>query len=124
MLSCSLARGTSEGIHRLRLCGRTHMRTEAVAPGDVDVPPHDSFEVSRYSSVREKVGGDTGGEIDEQVHVAVGSLLQPHDRTEHRDVDNAALTKFDLVGAELREDDREERHEKNLLPRWLAYNGQ
>ena len=122
MMSCSRARGTSEGIHRLRLCGRTHMRTEAVAPGDVDVLPHDSFEVGRYSSVREKVVGDTGGEIDEQVHVAVGSLLRTHDRTEHCDVDNAALTKFDFVGAELREDVREERHEKNLLPKGLAYN--
>ena len=96
------------------------MRTEAVAPGDVDVLPHDSFEVGRYSSVREKVVGDAGGEIDEQVHVAFGSLLRTHDRTEHGDVDNAALTKFDFVGAELREDVREEQHEKNLLPRGRA----
>lgn len=27
--------GTSEGIHRLRLCARTHVSTEAVAPGDI-----------------------------------------------------------------------------------------
>jgi hypothetical protein len=37
-------------------------------------------------------------------------------------VHNAALTKFNFVGAELLEDVREERHEKNLLPRGLAYN--
>jgi len=98
------------------------MRAEAVAPGDVDVLPHDSFEVGRYSSVREKVVGDAGGEIDEQVHVAVGSLLRTRDRTEHCDVDNAALTKVDFVGAELREDVREQRHEKILLPTGLAYN--
>ncbi len=98
------------------------MRTEAVASGDVDVLPHDLFEVSRYSRVREEVVGYTRREIDEQVHIAVGSVLRTHDRTEHRDVDNAALTKFDFVRAELREDVREERHTKNLLPRWLAYN--
>lgn len=98
------------------------MRTEAVAPGDVNVLPHDLFEVSRYSGVREEVVGHTRGEVDEQIHIAVGSLLRTHGRTEHRDVHNAALTKFNFVGAELLEDVREERHEKNLLPRGLAYN--
>lgn len=98
------------------------MRTEAVAPGDVDVLPQYLFEVSRYSSVREEVVGHPGGEVDEQVHIAAGSVFRTHDRAEHRDVDNATLTKFDFVGAELREDVREERHEKNVLPRGLAYN--
>ena len=101
---------------------RSGVGAEAVAPGDVDVLPHDLFEVSRDSRVREEVVGHARGEIDEQVHIAVGSVLRTHDRAEHRDVDNAALTKFDFVGAELREDVREERHRENLLPRWLAYN--
>ncbi len=78
------------------------MSTEAVAPGDVDVLPHDLFKVSRYAGVREEVVGHTGCEVDEQVYIAVGSLLRTHDRTEHRDVHNAAFTKFDFVGAELR----------------------
>ena len=86
------------------------MRTEAVAPRDVDVLPHDLFEISRYSCVREEVVGHTRSEIDKQVHIAVGSLLRTHDGAEHRDVDNAALAKFDFVGAEFREDAREERH--------------
>jgi len=59
--------------------------------------------VGRYSGVREKVVGHARGEIDEQVHIAVGPVLRPHDRAEHRDVDNAARTKFDFVGAELRD---------------------
>lgn len=86
------------------------MSAEAVAPRDIDVLAHDLFEVSRYSRVREEVVGHTRGEIDEQVHIAVGSVLRTHDGAEHRDVDNAALTKFDFVGAEFREDVREERH--------------
>ena len=96
------------------------MRPEAVAPGDVDILPNDLFEIGRCSGVREKVVGHAKGEIDEQVHIAVGPVLRPHDRAEHRDVDNAARTKFDFVGAELREDGRKERHEEKLLPRGMA----
>lgn len=109
-MSFSSSRGTSEGIHRLRLSAGTHVRTEAVAPRDIDVLSEDLFEVSRDSRVGEEVVGHLRREIDEQVHIAVRSVLRTHDRTEHCDVDNAALAEFDFVGAELREDVREERH--------------
>ena len=116
MMSCSRSRGTSEGIYRLRLCARTHVRTEAVAPRDVNVLPDDLLEVRRYSCVREKVVGHAWREIDEQVHIAVGSVLGTHDRAEYRDVNYAALTKFDFVGAKLREDVREARHASKPAP--------
>jgi hypothetical protein len=116
MMSCSRARGASEGIHRLRLCARTHVRTEAVAPRDIDVLSHDLFEVSRDSCVRNEVVGHTWREIDEQVHVAVGSVLGTHDRAEYCDVNYAALTELGFVGAEFREDVREARHRSKPTP--------
>ena len=76
------------------------MGTEAVAPRDIDLLSHDPFEVSRDSCVRKEVVGYTWREIDEQVHVAVGSVLGADDRAEYRDVNDAARTELDFMGAE------------------------
>jgi hypothetical protein len=90
--------------------------TEAVAPRDIDVLSHNLFEVSRDSCVRKEVVGHTWREIDEQIHVAVGSVLGTHDGAEYRDVNDAALAKFTFVGAQFREDVGEKQHGSKLTP--------
>jgi len=102
--------GISEGIHRVRLGARAHVRPKTIASRLIDVLPDDLLEVGGYSRVRQEVVGDLGRKVDEQVHIAIGQILRSHDRAEHRCVDDAACSQFDLVGAQTREDVCEKRH--------------
>src|ERR1035437_5464705 len=53
-------------------------RPQAVASRHIDVLSHDRFEVGHYSGVREEIAGHTRREVDEQVHIAIGSVLRSH----------------------------------------------
>ena len=86
------------------------MRPQPVASRDVGISTHDLFKISGYSRVGEEVVGNRGGEVDQQVDIAVLSILCARDGAEYRDVDHAALPKFHFVGAEVCEDTREQGH--------------
>jgi len=86
------------------------MGPQTVASRNVHVSAHNLFKVGCYSRVSKKVAGDIRREVNEQVHIAVGSVLLSHNGAEDRNVDNASLPKFGFVGAESEENAREKRH--------------
>src|SRR5665213_1057529 len=75
MMSVRRSIGTSEGIDCLRLCARPHVGPKTIALRYVHVTAHNLFEVRRDSCVRKKVLREIWREVDEQIHVAVCSIL-------------------------------------------------
>ncbi len=98
------------------------MRPQAIASRNVDVSTHDLFEIGCDSGVREEIASHIRREIHEEINIAIGTVLRTYDRTEHRHVQDAALTQFDFMGTETREDVREKRHAWKLPPTRRAYN--
>ena len=102
--------GTSEGIDRLCLCVRAHARPKTLALRDVHVTAHNLFEVGSDSRVCKKILCEIGGKVNEQIHIAVRSILISYNRAEDGDMPHASPAKFGFVSAEAAKDAREERH--------------
>jgi hypothetical protein len=86
------------------------MWPETATSRNVHVSSNDLLEVGCHAGVRKKVVGDIRREVDEQVHIAIGSVLLSHNGAEDRNVENASLPKFGLVRAKPDENAHEKRH--------------
>lgn len=98
-----------------RTCG-----PQTVTPRHVDVSSNDLFEVSCNSRGREEVVGEIPRELNEEVHVAIVSVLRAHNGADHRDVEDAPLPKIALWARSLTRMLVRSDMGRNLRPPWCA----
>jgi hypothetical protein len=104
----------------LRLCAWPNVRPKLVAPCYVHISANDVFEVGRHSRVRKKILCEIRREVDEQIHIAVGTAFFSYNGAEDGDMNDASLAKFGFVSAEAAENVREERHKDESYGLWRS----
>ncbi len=52
------------------------------------------FQVGRHASIGEKIGGDVWLQFDEEIHIAIRSIILPSDGAEDRHMDDPASSEL------------------------------
>jgi hypothetical protein len=92
-------RCASEGIDCLSFRTRTHMRTQPILSSNVHVASHDRFQIVRDASIRKEVLSERWRKIDQQIDIAISTVVVARDGTEDGDVHHAARAKLRFVRA-------------------------
>src|ERR1700756_1785220 len=100
MMSCSVFEVASEGIDGVGRHGRTNMGFERVMADDVHRSPKESRDVFLQSHIVENGDASVRPDIDDDIEVAVRSVISACDRPEHAGVTNTACAQVGLVAAQ------------------------
>src|ERR1700724_429721 len=100
MMSCSVFEAASEGIDGVGRHGRTNMGLERVTADDVHRSPKESRDVFLQSHIVENGDASVRLDVDDDIEVAVRSVISARDRSEHAGMADTACAQVGLVAAQ------------------------
>src|SRR5438132_5253478 len=100
MMSRSVVEAASEGIDGVGRHGRTNMGFERVTADDIHRSPKESRDVFLQSHIVENRDASIRLDVDDDIEVAVRSVLSARDRPEHAGMTNTACAQVGLVAAQ------------------------